>query len=312
MIAQMVQLANERGIFPIGRRLVAATSGEHRVALEALQAALGVDPAAAVVGATLRVLDLEEQRAARVTAQDAVGLRVPVEPGGPLDQVDVVCGTPRMDNETAPKRGASGWTEYVEGIINAGDDTRLIELATEQAGGQQQQLAALSGLAEETLSRVKRGSRRRGFSPVTRAWFLAYLTGETPPAPMERSAGPKARAGVVAPQVWVPALLKRSFDARANQLGGRRAVLDWLLRNYLALHPRGPLPAPGPVPTTGTLRAIRSRIAPELLAAFDARAGGPGARAAQMHAAIAAGIPLLRNRDTLPELPTVRARRAAA
>lgn len=229
-----------------------------------------------------------------------------VRAGGLVDLVHVAVQSGAMEAPT--KRSGPTWAKYVAELVRTGNDKALIEHATgEGFAGTASHLATLAGLTEESISRGRKEHRKQGFSTTTREWFRAYLVApHAPPPPMATTPGPKARPGAAAPQVWMRPALQERFVAVAERLGGQRAVLDWLLRDYLDRHTDPQIPTP-------TVREgdaeIRTRIAPDLLAELDGRGGGPGARAAHLRAAIAESLSTL-ERKTLHVLPPLRSHAA--
>lgn len=199
-------------------------------------------------------------------------------------------GMPRRKRIAIPERRTGrAWVACVDALIEAGEDARLVEIAAEEAGTQEQ-LSALSGLTEESISRGHTGATT--FSSATRAWLRAYLLNPAhPPPPMPRGRGPKAKAGAVAPQVRVNDVTHAAFAALAVRPRSRSAVMEWCIRNYVMRHAKGKLAVPPSSPRGA--HVLRERVDPVLLARFDARVGGPHHRVAHLLRAIEEGLPLL-------------------
>lgn len=194
------------------------------------------------------------------------------------------------------KRGA--WAHHVDELGARKLDGRLIEIAIrEEFAGSQTKLSELSGLPEETISRVKHGRRTTGSSDAARAWLVAYLKDpERPPPPLPRRPGPRPRAVVAAPKVPLTKAEAAAFEAKANLARedrprapklGQRAVLEHCLVRFLAAYPSGTdLPKLARAPSCSAW--VRPRVNPSLIAAFDDRIGGPEKRNDYIRAAVAA------------------------
>ncbi len=204
--------------------------------------------------------------------------------------------------ERMPKRGTQAYESAVWKLAATGEDVRLLDMAIELTKTQER-LHELMGLTVESISRVKNGHRRHGFSVESRNWIAAYLCNPaSPPPKLEGGPGQRPRAGAQAPQVQVKPSVAAAF-ADLAKAHGQRAVFEWCCRRYLALHPAGTdLPAPPQAPRgeAGVIRSYRAEAA--LLSDFEARVGGPVHRAAHSRAALEQGIRALKGQTSLPPI----------
>jgi hypothetical protein len=180
--------------------------------------------------------------------------------------------------------------DEVAALVESGNDEALIDLAAGYAGSQAT-LAKLMGLRKESITRVRSGTRRTGFSPASRAWLRDYCTTPaSPPPPLPGGAGPKARPDAVAPQVRMTSREYTAFRRVATaSFESQVCCVEWAIRTYLDRHPE-PVPALTKV-APGT-KILRTRIDPTVLHDLDARVG-LGARAAHIRAALAECLPLV-------------------
>ncbi len=290
------------------RRLSAAISrSDQAEALKALRAAFTARGSADDVSRRLAALDIAEA--------DLATWNQLVDAASDIDvieaqAVDVVCpqgqdagmtratGSARVAEPR--KKTGKAWERYVRSLGENKDDAQLIELASSsEFAGSQGALSELSGLTVESISRAKNGHRRSGFSDTSRDWFVAYLLNpKEPPPRMEARPGPKARAGAIAPQVWVDTGTHTLFLAQAEKLGSQGAVLDFCILTYLEQLSRRRTVPQVEIPR-GT-EEIRTRIPPEILKKLDDKVG-VAARADHLRAALAIGLPKLAENTAKPE-----------
>lgn len=291
LLAELVHAAHGCGAGAAGRLLAGAIStSEQGAAARAIRRAFTARGGGLSMHEGIDLLDRWERLVAVLDGmREDGGLvdRADVSPVERAAMVDVVGTGPHLDPMSNVRSGP-GWPGYVDGLVERGEDAKLVELAAEIAGTQEH-LAALSGLTEESISRGHTGSTH--FSPATREWFRRYLCAPTPPPPMPKRRGPKARAGAVAPQVWVDEATHMAF-AELAVIMSRPKIMEWILRSYLKRHRRGKLPDLV-VSTLPREHALRERVDPDLLASFDARVGGPDRRVGYLIAAVEEGLPLL-------------------
>lgn len=303
-LSGLVEVAAGCGVDGLARALAGAISASDQGAvLVALRRALRARGNPATVAARLAALDAVEAGLTNfndlLTAVADAQARE-LQSAGPVDLVGAAGQDARMTrlakapNKTKAAREPAvrtgdAWGRYVDRLIEAGDDGKLIEIAIgADFAGSQGGLAGLSGYTEESISRAKHG---RPFAAVMHDWLRAYLRDPAhPPPPLPSGAGAKVRPGAIAPQVWVDARTYQRFltQAERGKLGSQAAVVNWCIREYLGRHP-DTIPEPK-VPEGSS--SIRVRIDHANLATLDARVG-IAARAAHLRAAVVEGVAAL-------------------